>query len=68
MAGEVDAADDEAWGGRGPSASYAEWLAEGQQDQAGEPEPDPAEFDPGPEVDDQGGMSEYRYHEPEPWQ
>lgn len=23
-------ADDEAWGGRGPSASYEEWLAEGQ--------------------------------------
>lgn len=23
-------ADDEAWGGRGPSASYAEWLAEGE--------------------------------------
>jgi len=23
-------ADAEAWGGRGPSASYAEWLAEGQ--------------------------------------
>lgn len=33
-----------------------------------EPEPDPAEYDPGPGVDDQGGMSEYRYHEPEPWQ
>lgn len=37
-----------------------------------EPEPDPAEpepeYDPGPEVDDQGGMSDYRYHEPEPWQ
>lgn len=29
---------------------------------------EPAEYDPGPEVDDQGGMSEYRYHEPEPWQ
>jgi hypothetical protein len=29
--------DAEAWGGRGPSASYAEWLAEGQ-----EPDPDPA--------------------------
>ena len=23
-------ADAEAWGGRGPSASYAEWLAEGR--------------------------------------
>jgi len=23
-------AEDAAWGGRGPSASYAEWLAEGQ--------------------------------------
>lgn len=28
-------ADAEAWGGRGPSASYAEWLAEGRQ-----PEPE----------------------------
>lgn len=25
------------------------------------------EYDPGPEVDDEGGMSEYRHHEPEPW-
>jgi hypothetical protein len=24
-------ADAEAWGGRGPSASYTEWLAEGRQ-------------------------------------
>jgi hypothetical protein len=24
--------DAMAWGGRGPSASYAEWLAEGRQD------------------------------------
>lgn len=26
-------ADDEAWGGRGPSASYGEWLAEGRGDE-----------------------------------
>ena len=25
-----------------------------------EPEPEPGEYDPGPEVDDEGGMSEYR--------
>ena len=25
-------ADAEAWGMRGPSASYAEWVAEGQED------------------------------------
>jgi len=30
--------------------------------------PDPEPYDPGPEVDDEGGMSEHRYHEPEPWQ
>jgi hypothetical protein len=30
-------------------------------------EPEPGDYDPGPEVDDEGGMSEYRYHEPEPW-
>jgi hypothetical protein len=34
----IAAADDEAWGGRGPSASYAEWLAEGREE-AGEPDP-----------------------------
>ena len=26
-----------------------------------EPEPEPEEHDPGPEVDDKGGMSEYRH-------
>lgn len=34
------------------------------------PEPDDDEnYDPGPEVDDEGGMSEYRHapFEPEPW-
>ena len=29
------------------------------EDQADEPEPEP--YDPGPEVDDEGGMSEHRY-------
>lgn len=35
-----------------------------------EPEPEPEDYDPGPEADDEGGMSEYRYmpHEPEPWE
>jgi hypothetical protein len=28
--GSEQEADAEAWGGRGPSASYAEWVAEGQ--------------------------------------
>lgn len=32
-----EAAEAEAWGGRGPSASYEEWLAEGQ-DPAGKDE------------------------------
>ena len=32
-AAEAEAAGEaEAWGGRGPSASYAEWLAEGQKE------------------------------------
>jgi hypothetical protein len=31
-----EAAEAEAWGGRGPSASYQEWLAEGQQELQGE--------------------------------
>jgi hypothetical protein len=26
-----------------------------------EEEPEPGDYDPGPEVDDEGGMSEYRY-------
>lgn len=26
-----------------------------------EEEPEPADYDPGPEVDDEGGMSEYRH-------
>lgn len=30
-------------------------------------EPGPADYDPGPEVDDEGGMSEHRYHQPEDW-
>src|SRR6266542_5993398 len=29
------AAEADAWGGRGPSASYAEWLAEGREPEAG---------------------------------
>jgi hypothetical protein len=34
-----------------------------------EEEPPAAEHDPGPEVDDEGGTSEYRHapHDPEPW-
>jgi hypothetical protein len=36
------------------------------EDQADEPEPAP--YDPGPEVDDKGGMSEYRYTLPEDYQ
>lgn len=31
-------------------------------------EPEAAEHDPGPEVDDEGGMSEHRLHAPEPWE
>jgi hypothetical protein len=38
-------------------------LEDRQPDYAGEPEPEPGleEFDPGPEADDEGGMSEYRH-------
>lgn len=50
-------AEAEAWGGRGPSASYAEWLAEGRQeaDPAGEAERQAeyaAEWETEPEWDD----------------
>jgi hypothetical protein len=41
-----------------------EWMA--GVDQAGESEPE--EYNPGPEVDDEGGMSEYRYMLPEDYQ
>lgn len=33
-----------------------------------EENPEDAEYDPGPEVDDQGGMSEYYPTAPEPWE
>jgi chromosome segregation ATPase len=33
-----------------------------------EDEPKPAEYDPGPEIDDEGGMSEYRYLWPEDYE
>ncbi len=33
-----------------------------------EPEPDPGEYDPRPEADDEGGMSEYRYVLPEDYE
>ena len=33
-----------------------------------EPDPDPGEYDPGPEADDEGGMSEYRYILPEDYE
>jgi hypothetical protein len=43
-------------------------TAEELRDYAGmDEDPEPDEYDPGPEVDDEGGMSEYRHHEPEPW-
>jgi hypothetical protein len=42
-------------------------LAETLADEP-EPEPEPEEYDPGPEVDDEGGMSEYRYILPEDYQ
>jgi hypothetical protein len=45
----------------GPSVSYDEWAAEGMATAMPEPEPpEPEEYDPGPEADDEGGMSEYR--------
>jgi hypothetical protein len=33
----------------------------GYSDPELEPEPEPEEYDPGPEIDDEGGMSEYRF-------
>jgi hypothetical protein len=46
-------------------AHTADWYDGGRCGACGQdgPEPDdePAEYEPGPEVDDEGGMSEYRY-------
>jgi hypothetical protein len=36
--------------------------------QGQEPGPEPEEYDPGPEADDEGGMSEYRYVLPEDYE
>jgi hypothetical protein len=33
-----------------------------------DPDPEPEEYDPGPEIDDEGGMSEYRYVMPEDYE
>ena len=100
-----EAAEADAWGGRGLSTSYEEWLAEGRNEREtghgdvrcvetsdGEhcgdwheggrcgacglygPDPDedqadgPELYDPGPAVDDEGGMSEYRYLLPEDYE
>ena len=45
--------------------AFADALAGTPDD---EPEPEPEEYDPGPEIDDEGGMSEYRYTLPEDYQ
>lgn len=57
-----------------PARDLIERLAAIVADAYGDPyaeenEPEPDDYDPGPEVDDEGGMSEYRHasHEPEPW-
>jgi len=36
--------------------------------QGQDPDPEPEEYDPGPEIDDEGGMSEYRYVLPEDYE
>jgi hypothetical protein len=46
--------------------AFADAIADTAVDEP-EEEPPVTDYDPGPEVDDEGGMSEYRYHEPEPW-
>ncbi len=45
----------------GLAQAVSEWAA--AHPQAGpDDEPEPEEYDPGPEVDDEGGMSEYRHY------
>ena len=41
--------------------AVGEWAAEHHPAEP-EAEPEPEEYDPGPEVDDEGGMSEYRHY------
>jgi hypothetical protein len=66
-AGGIEARDDQEY--RWLRQAFTAGMNEAAR-YADEPDEDPpiVEYDPGPEVDDQGGMSEYRYHEPEPWQ
>jgi hypothetical protein len=53
-----------------PAPAPAAECAGDEEDHADEPEEEPpvAEHDPGPEIDDRGGMSEYRYTLPEDYQ
>jgi len=48
-----------------PGDRYA-WIADGNPPYAAEQpaEPEPQDYDPGPEIDDEGGMSEYRHEMP----
>ena len=46
---------------------YATGLNHGFRDAMNDSEPsepDTPEYDPGPEIDDEGGMSEYRHQDP----
>jgi hypothetical protein len=56
---------------RGPDDSDVRLslVDDSEEDDEPWPDPDPDGFDPGPEVDDEGGMSEYRHapYDPEPW-
>jgi hypothetical protein len=55
-------------GGRGPSESYDAWRAEGRDTTAEPDEPEPDEYEPGPECNDQGGMSEERHARPDEYE
>jgi hypothetical protein len=54
--GELPVWDADAWQDAAGTAPEPFAVDEDQAD-----EPEPEEYDPGPEVDDEGGMSEYRH-------
>ena len=52
----------------GPDPDRPETWAFDEADESRAEEPEPEPYDPGPEVDDEGGVSEYRYTLPEDYE
>ena len=63
-----DPAESDARGGRGPSESCDAWKADGRDTTAEPDQPEPDEYEPGPERNDEGGMSEDRHSWPDEYE